>query len=86
MVICSKIFISSITVTVVYITFPGEWEAQMYVPLLFSTCFPGDMCYLLIPCGFQTQLVLPSPYYFYLLKNNIQLNKTIWKKICIDKS
>ena len=65
---------------------PGGWEARMHVLLLFSNLFPGDMCSLFIPCSFQTQLVIPSPSYYYSLQNYIGWNKNICKGYFIDQA
>ena len=84
--LCSYIFIVALMYLLFISPSPGEWEARTHVPLLFLTCFPEDMCSLWIPCGFQTQLVLPIHSYYYALKNNIGSNKNIWKGCCIDKA
>ena len=59
----------------------GAWESLMYVSLLFSMLFTGDMCCLCIPCGFQAQMVLPGPSKFYLFKDNVGLNKPFGQDI-----
>ena len=44
------------------------------------------MCSLYFPCGFQAQLILPSPSNFYLFKDNLGLEETIWTGYLMDNA